>query len=54
MWMRPPIRDLLDTLSAAAPDAGASLARTRDELLNLLVAVFRPGAEAADSTLRTA
>jgi hypothetical protein len=48
MWLRPSIRDLLETLSAAAPDAGEGLARTRDETLALLVALFRPLAAPQD------
>jgi hypothetical protein len=48
MWLGPSIRDLLETLSAAAPDAGDGLARTRDETLALLVALFRPLAASQD------
>ena len=42
MWMKPSIRDLLDTLAAAAPDSADALARTRSETLQLLVALFGP------------
>jgi hypothetical protein len=42
MWMRPSIRDLLDTMAAAAPDSADALARTRNETLQLLVALFGP------------
>jgi hypothetical protein len=52
MWMRRSIRDLLDTLADAAPDAGEGLARTREETLALLVALFRPVAGEADHRLR--
>jgi hypothetical protein len=42
MWMHPSIRDLLDTMAAAAPDSTDALARTRAETLQLLVALFGP------------
>jgi hypothetical protein len=42
MWMHPSIRDLLDTMAAAAPDTTDALARTRAETLQLLVALFGP------------
>jgi hypothetical protein len=42
MWMHPSIRDLLDTLAAAAPDSADALARTRSETLQLLIALFGP------------
>jgi|JI71714BRNA_FD_contig_31_4250584_length_590_multi_3_in_0_out_0_2 hypothetical protein len=52
MWMRRSIRDLLDTLANAAPDAGEGLARTREETLSLLVALFRPVAGDSEVKLR--
>ena len=52
MWMRPSIRDLLDTLAAAAPDAGEALVRARAETLALLVAVFGPPEGEPDPALR--
>ena len=52
MWMRPVIRDLLDTLAAAAPDASGALARIRPELLDLLAALLRPDDEADEAKLR--
>ena len=52
MWMRRSIRDLLDTLANAAPDAGEGLTRTREETLSLLVALFRPVAGEAEPRLR--
>lgn len=42
MWMQPSIRDLLDTMAAAAPDSDDALVRTRAETLQLLVALFGP------------
>lgn len=42
MWMQPSIRDLLDTMAAAAPDLDDALVRTRAETLQLLVALFGP------------
>jgi len=42
MWMHPSIRDLLDTMAAAAPDSTDALARTRAETLQLLIALFGP------------
>jgi hypothetical protein len=42
MWMKPSIRDLLDTMAAAAPDSADALARVRGETLQLLVALFGP------------
>lgn len=52
MWMRPSIRDLLDTLAAAAPDAGEALVRARAETLALLLAVFGPAEGEPDPALR--
>lgn len=52
MWMRRSIRDLLDTLANAAPDAGEGLTRTREETLSLLVALFRPVAGDGENRLR--
>lgn len=52
MWMRPPIRDLLDSIEAAAPDSVAALFRTRGETLDLLVALFRPVRDDAEPSLR--
>lgn len=52
MWMHPSIRDLLDTLAAAAPDSTEALSRTRSETLQLLVALFGPTEGEPDSALR--
>ena len=52
MWTRPSIRDLLDTMAAAAPDAGEALERTRSETLALLVALFGPADGEPDPLLR--
>jgi hypothetical protein len=52
MWMRPAIRDMLDSMEAAAPDAVAALFRTRNETLELLVALFRPAREGNEPSLR--
>jgi hypothetical protein len=53
MWMRPSIRDLLDTMAAAAPDSVDALQRTRAETLQLLVALFGPSEGEPDPALRT-
>ena len=52
MWMRRSISDLLDALAAAAPDATEGVQRTRDEILTLLVALFRPVVGFPESRLR--
>lgn len=52
MWMRPSIRDLLDTMAAAAPDSAEALLRTRAETLQLLVALFGPAEGEPDPALR--
>ncbi|WP_270935402.1 hypothetical protein [Falsiroseomonas oryzae] len=52
MWMRPSIRDLLDIMAAAAPDAGEALLRTRAETLELLIALFGPAEGEPDAALR--
>lgn len=52
MWMQPSIRDLLDTLAAAAPDSAEALTRTRSETLQLLVALFGPPQGEPDAALR--
>jgi hypothetical protein len=52
MWMHPSIRDLLDTLAAAAPDSTEALFRTRNETLQLLVALFGPTEGEPDAALR--
>lgn len=52
MWMRPSIRDLLDTMAAAAPDSVEALQRTRTETLQLLVALFGPAEGEPDPALR--
>jgi hypothetical protein len=52
MWMRPPIRDMLDSMEAAAPDAGAALIRTRGPTLDLLVALFGTPGLPPDAALR--
>jgi hypothetical protein len=52
MWMRSSIRDLLDTMEAAAPDSAAALVRTRTETLSLLVALFGPAEGEPDPALR--
>jgi hypothetical protein len=52
MWMQPSIRDLLDTLAAAAPDSADALMRTRSETLQLLVALFGPPQGEPDAALR--
>ena len=52
MWMRPSIRDLLDTMAAAAPDSVEALQRTRAETLQLLVALFGPAEGEPDPALR--
>lgn len=50
MWTRPSIRDLLDTMTTAAPEAGE--ARTRSETLALLIALFGPAEGEPDAALR--
>ncbi|MGG5820864.1 hypothetical protein [Falsiroseomonas sp. HW251] len=52
MWMQPTIRDLLDTLAAAAPDSTEALRRARAETLQLLVALFGPREGEPDAALR--
>lgn len=52
MWMRSSIRDLLDTMAAAAPDSAEALQRTRAETLQLLVALFGPAEGEPDPALR--
>ncbi|MGG5808154.1 hypothetical protein [Falsiroseomonas sp. CW058] len=52
MWLRRPILDLLDALAAAAPDAAQGLTRTREEMVALLVALFRPVVAASEASLR--
>ncbi len=52
MWMQPSIRDLLDTMAAAAPDSAEALKRTRSETLQLLVALFGPTEGEPDPALR--
>ncbi|WP_237214284.1 hypothetical protein [Falsiroseomonas oryziterrae] len=52
MWVSPSIRDLLDTMEAAAPDSASALARTRTETLALLVALFGPAEGEPDPLLR--
>lgn len=52
MWIRPSIRDLLDTMAAAAPDSAEALTRTRSETLQLLVALFGPTEGEPDPALR--
>lgn len=50
--MQPSIRDLLDTMAAAAPDSVDALRRTRAETLQLLVALFGPPDGEPDAALR--
>lgn len=52
MWMRQSIRDLLEALAAAAPDASEGLSRTREETVNLLVALMLPLASGGEAKLR--
>jgi hypothetical protein len=52
MWMRSSIRDLLETMAGAAPDAGAAPARVRAETLQLLLALFGPEDGKPDQALR--
>jgi hypothetical protein len=52
MWITPSIRDLLETMAAAAPDSSAALERTRAETLALLVALFGPAEGEPDAALR--
>lgn len=52
MWMRQSIRDLVEALAAAAPDAGEGLSRTREETVNLLVALMAPLAVGGEAKLR--
>jgi hypothetical protein len=52
MWMRSSIRDLLETMAAAAPDSGEALARVRAETLQLLLALFGPADGAPDAARR--
>lgn len=53
MWLRPSIRDLLETMAAAAPDSAEALERTRKETLALLVALFGPLDGEPDPMLRS-
>jgi hypothetical protein len=47
----PLMRDLLDSLVRAMPEAGAARDRVRDETLDLLVAIFGPTQGAPDAAL---
>jgi hypothetical protein len=42
MWTRSSIRDLLETMAAAAPESGDARVRVRAETLRLLLALFGP------------
>lgn len=48
----PLIRDLLDSLDRALPEAGAARDRARDETLALLVAIFGPAEGEPDPALQ--
>jgi hypothetical protein len=48
----PLIRDLLDSLARAMPEAGPARDRARDETLDLLVAIFGPPEGEPDSALQ--
>jgi hypothetical protein len=52
MWITPSIRDLLETMAAAAPDSAVALERTRAETLALLIALFGPAEGEPDAALR--
>jgi hypothetical protein len=52
MWVRSSIRDLLETMVAAAPDSGEALMRVRAETLHLLLALFGPPEGEPDAALR--
>jgi len=52
MWLEYPIREILETLESIAPDARSAMIRSRGEMLDLLVALFRPAAEDPETILR--
>lgn len=52
MRIRPSLRDLLDTMRAAAPEGTEALARARNETLALLLALFGPAEGEPDPVLR--